>query len=118
MRKLIATLTLAAAAAACSASNTPGAPGAQPPAGSPSNSPRSTPAAPAGKTTVTVYYLVAGATQMYLAPERHEIDKTPAIAKAALDELLRAETQDDDHTVPFAEGAAVNSVVISDKVAT
>lgn len=117
MRKLIATLILAAAAAACSA-NTPVTPGAQPPAGSPSTSPSSTASEPPGKTTVTVYYVVAGAKSMYLAPERHEIDKTPAIAKAALDELLRGETQDDDHTVPFAEPAAVNSVVINDKVAT
>ncbi len=110
MKRLIATLTLAAAAAACSADRPVVNPGALPP---------STPSGtPAGKITVTIYYLVAGASEIYLAPERHEVDKTSALAKAALDELLTGEAQDADHTVPFAETAAVNSVVINDEVAT
>ena len=117
MRKIIATLTLAAAAAACSA-NSPVTPGARPPAGSPTASPSTTPSAAPGKTTVTIYYLVSGASDLYLAPERHDVDKTPAIAKAALDELLAQNAQDEDHTVPFAKSAKVNSVVIKDKVAT
>ncbi len=119
MKKLIATLTLAAAAAACSA-NTPVTPGAQPsgtPTTGPSATPTGTPVAPAS-TQVTLYYLVAGADETYLTPERHRIAKTEGIARAALEELLRGRPQDEDHSTPFPKTAKVNAVVIKDAVAT
>jgi hypothetical protein len=68
MKKLIATLTLAAAAAACSA-QTPVTPGAQP-SGTPSPSPSSVPTSSTGTTQVTIYYLAEGTDDMFLTPER------------------------------------------------
>ena len=116
MKKLIATLTLAAAAAACSTQTTI-TPGAQP-SGTPSPSPSSVPTSSTGTTQVTIYYLVEGTDDMFLTPERHQVAKTEAIARAALEELLNGNAQDEDHTVPFPKDAKVNSVVIKDKVAT
>lgn len=118
MKKLIATLTLAMAAAACSTEQPGVTPKAQPPGtSSPTSSPSTTPPAP-GKTTVTIYYLVEGSSDLFLAPERHKVAKTEAIARAALDELLHGTAQDEDHTMPFPKAAKVNSVVIKDKLAT
>ena len=116
MKKLIATLTLAAAAAACSA-QTPVTPGAQP-SGTPSPSPSSVPTSSTGTTEVAIYYLVEGTDDLFLTPERHQISKTQAIARAALEELLHGTAQDEDHTVPFPKSTKINSVVIKDKVAT
>ncbi|HJR18823.1 MAG TPA: GerMN domain-containing protein [Actinomycetota bacterium] len=118
MKKLIAILTLAAAAAACAA-DTPVTPGAQPGTQSPgtTGSPTGTPATPAG-TQVTLYYLVEGADDFYLTAERHTVARTEAIARAALEELLHGTPQDEDHSTPFPKATKVNSVVISDAVAT
>ncbi|MEX2554259.1 MAG: GerMN domain-containing protein [Actinomycetota bacterium] len=119
MKKLIATLTLAAAAAACSTQQQGVTPGSQtsgtPTADSPS------PLAPTqstGTTRVAIYYLVAGEEDVFLTPERHHVAKTQAIARAALEELLHGTAQDEDHTVPFPKSARINSVVINDEVAT
>ena len=120
MKKLIATLTLAAAAAACSTETPavlPGTQGPSSPAPTTTGSPGGTPATP-GSTQVTLYYLVEGADELFLTAERHKVAKSEAIAKAALDELLNGTPQDDDHSVPFPRTAEVNSVVIDDAVAT
>lgn len=117
MKKLIATLTLAAAAAACSA-QTPVTPGAQP-SGTPTTAaPSSSPTASQGTIEVTIYYVVEGTDDLFLTPERHQISKTQAIARAALEELLHGTAQDEDHTVPIPKAATINNVVIKDKVAT
>ena len=119
MKKLIATLTLAAAAAACSANTpvTPGAGSSETPTAAPAASPTGTPATTAS-TQVTLYYLVAGSDEIYLTAERHKVAKTEAIARAALEELLRGKPQDEDHSTPFPKTAKVNAVVIKDAVAT
>lgn len=115
MKKLIATLTLVLAGAACS-TNPPGvAPGAQSP-GTPGAT--TSPTASPGTTEVTIYYLVEGTDEMFIVPERHQIARTPAIARAALEELLHGKAQDEDHMMPFPKEAKVDSVVISDEVAT
>ena len=116
MKRLITTLALAAAAAACSA-QTQITPGAQP-SGTPSPSPSSVPTSSTGTTQVTIYYLVEGTDDVFLTPERHQVAKTEAIARAALEELLNGTAQDEDHTVPFPKDAEVNSIVINNKVAT
>lgn len=117
MKKLIAGLTLTAAAAACS-TQTPVTPGAQP-SGTPTTAaPSSTPTQSTGTTRVAIYYLVAGEEDVYLTPERHHVATTPAIARAALEELLRGTPQDEDHSTPFPKAAKVNSVVIQGGVAT
>ena len=120
MKKLIATLTLAAAAAACSA-NTPVTPGSQSsgtPTSTPDASPAGSPTATPASTQVTLYYLVSGADEIFLTAERHRIAKTVAIARAALEELLHGTPQDEDHTTPFPKATKVNSVVINNRVAT
>ncbi|MGH2783717.1 MAG: GerMN domain-containing protein [Actinomycetota bacterium] len=119
MKKLIAMLTLAAAAAACSADTPATLPGAQPGTPSPgtSGSPTATPATPAS-TPVTLYYLVEGADDFFLTAERHKVAKTEAIARAALEELLHGTPQDKDHSTPFPSSTQVNSVVVKDAVAT
>ena len=123
MKKLIATLTLAAAAAACS-TNTPVTPGSRS-SGTPASTPVTSPLSPAGSptatpttTNVTLYYLVSGADEIYLTAERHRIAKTEAIARAALEELLHGAPQDEDHSTPFPKATKVDSVVIDDGVAT
>ena len=118
MKKIIAILSLTAAAAGCSAPATPvpgGSPGGTP---NPTASASGSPARDPGTTRVTIYYLVAGTDDVFLTPERHQVARTSAIAKAALDELLHGRPQDEDHTVPFAKGTKVNSVVIRDGLAT
>lgn len=120
MKKLIATLTLAAAAVACSA-NTPVTPGSQSsgtPTSTPVTSPSVSPAATPASTQVTLYYLVSGSDEIFLTAERHRIAKTEAIARAALEELLHGTPQDEDHTTPFPKATKVNSVVINNRVAT
>ena len=120
MKKLIATLTLAAAAAACSDKVPVLQP--PPPSGTPTSTPVTSPAAsptatPAG-TQVTLYYLVSGADEIYLTAERHTVAKTSSIARAALEELLHGTPQDEDHSTPFPKATKVNSVVIDDGIAT
>jgi germination protein M len=110
MRKLAA-ITLLALAAAC---GSPARPASEPPAattGSPT-------AAPSDTTEVTLYYLVGGRNRIYLAPERHRVAKTQAIARAALEELVHGTAQDPDHTTPFPRAARINSVSIAGGVAT
>lgn len=121
MKKLIAILTLAATAAACSAGTTRPVPGAQPtgtPAATPTGS-GSPSASPTPATTeVTLYYLVEGSDELFLTAERHTVAKTRAVAKAALNELLHGRPQDEDHTMPFPKVADVVSVAVSNGVAT
>lgn len=118
MKKLFATLTLAAAAVACSAQQPGVTPGAQT-SGSPSTaSPSAPPTSSTGTRQVAIYYLVEGTDDLFLTPERHQVPETQAIARAALEELLHGTAQDEDHIMPFPKTAKINNVVIKDTVAT
>jgi len=119
MRKLVLTptlaLVLALTAGACAKSVTPTAEGpTRPP---PTSTPTVTLSPPPLK-TVKIYYLVSFGSKMWLAPERHQIPSTRAIAKAALDELVHGTAQDPDHSTPYPPSATINSVTISGGVAT
>lgn len=121
MKRKLMLVALALASAACSKAPVsgpgPGTTGS--PASSPTSSPSaSRPTASPGTTQVTVYYLASGAEKLYLAPERHTVARTQAIAKAALEELVHGTAQDSDHSSPFPRTSKINSVVIRDKVAT
>ena len=124
MKKLIAILTLAGAAAACSTAGqvVPGARTSRAPNTAQSPAGSAAPPAPAttapGTTQVTLYYLVEGSDELFLTAERHTVTATRAIAKAALKELLHGTPQDDDHVMPFPKGTDVDSIVIDDGVAT
>lgn len=112
MRKF-STLLILSLAAAC---GSPARPGSAPPQATPATS---SPATGSEETTeVTVYYLVQGKNSPYLAPERHRIARTPAIARAAMEELVHGAALDPDHTTPFPRAARINSVSISGEVAT
>jgi hypothetical protein len=113
MRKFAA-VTLLALAAAC---GSPARPASEPPASSPEATGSPT-TAPSDTTEVTLYYLVSGKIRIYLAPERHRIAKTQAIARAALEELVHGTAQDPDHTTPFPRAARINSVSINGGIAT
>ena len=79
MRKVALTMLLALAAAC----GTPARP-----ASGPTEPPAATSPSPAETVEVTLYYLIEGKNRLYLAPERHPVAKTPAIARAALEELV------------------------------
>ncbi len=111
-RLLLVALALATAACSKGATLSEGPPDAT---GAPASS---TPTASSGTTRVTIYYLVDGTNEMHLAPERHTVAKTQAIAKAALEELVHGAAHDPDHTTPFPRAAKINSVTIRDTVAT
>jgi germination protein M len=118
MNRKMLLVVLALATAACARGTTAGTP-----TGPDQTTPASTPASPTltaspGTRQVTVYYLVSGTSRLYLAPERHRVTRTPAIAKAALEELVHGTAQDPDHATPFPSAARINSVTISGKVAT
>jgi len=117
VRRLVALMVLALATAACTtgpATGTgPGATASPSPSASVSVSP-----SPGATTQVTVYYLVASPKKVYLAPERHGVGRTAAIAKAALDELVHGTAQDPDHTTPYPRESTINSVTIAAGVAT
>ena len=117
-RKLIP-LLLALTAAACSKGATTGtgpAATGENPASSPA--PSSTATATPSTTQVTIYYLAAGAERMYLAPERHQVPRTQAVARAALEELVHGTAQDPDHSTPYPPSSRINSVAVRNKVAT
>lgn len=118
MRKLIAVAALALAAVACSDPVrviTPRAGGTEPTTSPPASpSPSSAPAT----TQVTLYYLSSGANEVFLVPERHRVAATPAIARAALEELVHGQAQDPDHSTPFPDDSKINSVTISSGLAT
>ena len=119
MKKLLVPLLLVIVAGACAQGVRPGA---QPPSGTPSTNPPSAGASASpvavGSTEVKIYYLVSFGSTLYLAPERHRVAKTQAIAKRALDELVHGEAQDPDHSTPYPRSATVNSVTIRNKIAT
>lgn len=123
MRKIVASLLLALGAVACSEGTLPGAgPG---PSNGVSSSPSTSPSPVTTETTlVEIYYLVAAPGggeregKLFITPERHRVAKTPAIARAALEELVHGKAQDPDHSTPFPRESTINSVVIKDKVAT
>ncbi|MFY9586614.1 MAG: GerMN domain-containing protein [Actinomycetota bacterium] len=117
MSKKLLLVVLAVATAACAKGTTAG-PAAGPGNTLPATPASSTPTASPGTTRVTIYYLASGTSRAYLAPERHTIARTPAIAKAALAELVHGTAQDPDHTTPFPSTATINAVTISNKVAT
>lgn len=118
MRKTLILLAVGLAAAACSQRVVPGS-GAttSAPSTASSSSPTAT-ASPAETTQVTVYYLVSSADKLWLAPERHRVRKTQAIAKSALEELVHGTAQDPDHSTPYPPTSTINSVVLRDRVAT
>jgi hypothetical protein len=119
MNRKFLLVVLALATAACSKGATVSGPGADS-TGAPASTPASSsqPSASPGTTRVTIYYLASGAERLYLAPERHTVRRTQAIAKAALEELVHGTAQDSDHSTPFPRAAKINSVTIRDKVAT
>ena len=115
MKRIAIPLLLTLVAVACSTETTPRT-GTTPPATtSPSASPS---ASPTGTMQVTVYYLVAFKDDLFLAPERHRVPKTAAVARAALEELVHGTAQDADHTTPFPAASKINSVTINGDVAT
>src|SRR2546428_11516334 len=84
--------------------------------GSPTPSPGAT--STAERTTVKVYYLVTSRGRTWLAPEQHEVEKVPAIARAALEELVHGTAQDPDHTTPFPRSSQILDVKITGGTAT
>lgn len=121
MRKKLISLLLALSAAACSRGGTVGtgpttSTAGDTPASSPA--PSSTATATTAATQVTIYYLASGPARPYLAPERHRVPRTQAVARAALEELVHGTAQDPDHSTPFPRASKVNSVTIRGKVAT
>lgn len=118
MNKKVLLVVLALATAACSKGATVSGPGPGS-TGTPDSTPASSQPTPSpGTTQVTIYYLVSGADALHLAPERHKVTRTQAIAKAALEELVHGTAQDTDHSTPFPRAARINSVTVRDKVAT
>jgi germination protein M len=119
MTKKLTLLALAVLTAACSRAATvsgspPGGTGASPATPAASSTP---PVAPR-TTAVTIYYLASGTNDVFLAPERHRVRRTQAIARAALEELVHGTAQDADHTTPFPRASRINSVTIRNRVAT
>src|SRR5262245_7944288 len=117
MKKLLIGLALAMVAGACAKGATTAT---TPPAqngSTASNTPASSPAA-TGTMQVKVYYLVSFGSKTHLAPERHRVAKTSAVAKAALEELVHGDAQDPDHSTPYPHAATINSVTITGGVAT
>jgi germination protein M len=135
MKKLLIPLALAIVVGACAKGITPGtrvprADGA-PSAGTPSSvsaapatsapatsAPAASAPAATGSTQVTVYYLVSFDGKLRLAPERHRVVETRAVAKAAMEELVHGRVQDPDHSSPYPRSAKINSVRIANAVAT
>lgn len=119
MNRKVLLVALALATAACSKAATVGTPDQPGATGAPSSTPASlSPTSSPGTTQVTIYYLASGQSRLYLAPERHEVTRTQAIARAALEELVHGTAQDPDHSTPFPSATKINSVTISNKVAT
>ncbi|MBI4729353.1 MAG: GerMN domain-containing protein [Acidobacteria bacterium] len=69
-------------------------------------------------TTVTIHYLVDSEGRTWLAPERHQVDKTSAIGRAALEELVHGTAQDPDHVTPIPRGAKILDLKIEGGTAT
>lgn len=113
MKRKLIPLLLALVAVACSEATPPRT--AAPPTTTASPPPA---ASPAGTSQVTIYYLAAGSERLYLAPERHKVPRTQAVARAALEELVHGTAQDPDHSTPYPRSSRINSVTIRDKVAT
>jgi germination protein M len=89
------------------------------------NAPRSGTPVPAPAETATpntmevrLWYIVSGANGFFLAPEKHSIPSSQAVAKAALEELIHGKAQDKDHVVPYSPKSQIRSVTIKDQVAT
>ena len=124
MKKLIAMTGLVLAAVACDravgpAAGTSGPAATHDPASSSPQASAPAPGAdPPATTEVSIYYLVSGSDRLYLAPERHRVPATRAIARAALEELVHGTPQDPDHSTPFPRNARIRSVTIRDSVAT
>ena len=115
MKRTIALALCALSTAACATTPTPRSENT-PPATSPPT-PSST-GSPSGSMTATVYYLVSFPPSFSLAPERHSVAKTAAAARAALEELVHGTPQDPDHSTPFPKASTINSVTVSNGVAT
>jgi hypothetical protein len=102
--------------AGCGKDKTPGAgPGSTP---SSSSLATATASSGSGTTQVRIYYLISSKNKLYLAPERHQVPKTQAIARSALEELVHAKAQDPDHSTPFPVGCKINAVTVASGVAT
>jgi germination protein M len=117
MRKILLVVAVALFAAGCSKGGSP-ATSPPPQTQAPSPAATATPTAAPGTTQVTLYYLVSGTSDVFLAPERHRIPRTQAIAKEALEELVHGAAQDPDHSTPLPRTSTVNSVTIRSNVAT
>jgi germination protein M len=115
VKKLIVPLVLALAVLGCGKDESAG-PGAT---SSPTSSATATPApSGTGTTQVRIYYLISSKDKLYLAPEKHQIPRTPTIARSALEELVHGKAQDPDHTTPFPAASKINSVTAASGVAT
>lgn len=118
MRKLISTALLSVLTA-CTAATDPTAPPTTP-SGPPVSTPSvptptpSTPVAVAttGTRTVTVYTLVTFRGSTMLAPERRSVPRTPAIARAALESMVRGRILDPDHRSPWPRDARILGITI------
>jgi hypothetical protein len=115
MKKLLVPLALAIAVGACAKTVTPSSTAPSPTAST--TTPATTPVA-TGSMEVKIYYLVSFGARLRLAPERHRVEKTQAVAKAALEELVHGHAQDPDHSTPFPRSGSINSVTIANGVAT
>ncbi|MGH2739595.1 MAG: GerMN domain-containing protein [Actinomycetota bacterium] len=69
-------------------------------------------------TTVTIYYLIESETRMWLAPERHEVPDQAGIGRAALQELIAGDAQDQDHFTPLPPDTEILDLTIEDGLAT
>ena len=119
MKRKLLLLVMALATAACAKGASLGTPASPDATGTPASTPVTpSPTASPGTTPVTVYYLVSGTSRVYLAPERHKVTKTRAIAKRTLEELVHGTAQDPDHSTPFPATTTINSVRIANTVAT
>ena len=116
MKEKLIPLLLAITAAACSRGGTLGP--STPATGETAASSPSAANPTAATTQVTIYYLAAGDRRLYLAPERHQVPRAQAVARAALEELVHGTAQDPDHSTPYPRPSKINGVTIRDKVAT
>ena len=106
---LVATAITVCLAAACGGDGGRTTPAPPRPSSSPS---------PVEETVVTIYYLVDSGGRLWLAPERHRIRRTPAIAEAALEELIHGRAQDPDHTTPLPSSTRILGIRVTEGTAT
>lgn len=68
--------------------------------------------------TLTLYFIKSGPTEFYLVPEKRTIPYTQAVARAAMEELIKGPSQGSDLIAAFPETVKVLDVSIADGVCT